>query len=87
MKTFNYSGGIALLYENRMTQKSYIEEIEFEIKNLELQDEDLGTSMKYEFELPPVSEKMFRFSIVKEDEEYVFKTKVSYYIADPEFRF
>jgi hypothetical protein len=33
---FEYPGGVALLYENRMNKYSFIEEIVFEIKNLKL---------------------------------------------------
>lgn len=37
VKTYNYSGGI-VLYQNKMDKYAYVEEILFEIDNLELEN-------------------------------------------------
>ena len=34
VKTYNYSGGIVLLYQNKMDKYTYVEEITFDIQNL-----------------------------------------------------
>ena len=34
VKTLNYSGGIAILYQNKLDKYAYLEEIIFEIDNL-----------------------------------------------------
>lgn len=36
VKTYNYTGGVAVLYQNKMDKYTYIEDITFEIENLEL---------------------------------------------------
>lgn len=36
VKTYNYNGGIVLLYQNKMDKYAYIEEIIFEMDNLDL---------------------------------------------------
>lgn len=41
IKTYNYSGGIVLLYQNKMDKYAYVEEITFELDNLELENETL----------------------------------------------
>jgi hypothetical protein len=51
VKTYNYSGGIVLLYQNKMDKYAYIEEITFEMDNLELENETLSASKKLEIEL------------------------------------
>ena len=53
VKTYNYSGGIVLLYQNKMDKYAYIEEIVFEMDNLELENETLTTNRKLEIELEP----------------------------------
>lgn len=44
---FEYAGGVALLYENRMSKFCFIEEITFEIKNLELDNDTLEEDNKF----------------------------------------
>jgi hypothetical protein len=34
VKTYNYSGGIAILYQNKMEKYAYVEEITFDVDNL-----------------------------------------------------
>jgi hypothetical protein len=46
VKTYNYSGGIVLLYQNKMDKYAYIEEIAFELDNLLLENETLTASKK-----------------------------------------
>jgi len=46
VKTYNYSGGIVLLYQNKMDKYAYVEEIAFDIDNLELENDELGRSKK-----------------------------------------
>ena len=48
VKTYNYSGGIVLLYQNKMDKYAYIEEITFELDNLMLENETLTASKKLE---------------------------------------
>lgn len=48
VKTYNYSGGIVLLYQNKMDKYAYIEEITFELDNLQLENETLSASKKLE---------------------------------------
>lgn len=51
VKTYNYSGGISLLYQNKMEKYAYVEEIIFDIDNLELENGTLPHSKKMEIEL------------------------------------
>lgn len=51
VKTYSYSGGIVLLYQNKMDKYAYIEEITFELDNLQLENETLSASKKLEIEL------------------------------------
>jgi hypothetical protein len=44
---FEYAGGVALLYENRMSKYSFIEEITFEIKNLQLEEDSLDENNRF----------------------------------------
>lgn len=46
IKTYNYSGGIVLLYQNKMDKYAYVEEITFELDNLELENETLTKNGK-----------------------------------------
>lgn len=55
MKTYNYSGGIVLLYQNKMDKYAYVEEIKFDIDNLDLENEELPRNKKLEIELEPQS--------------------------------
>ena len=87
IKMFEYSGGVALLYENRMTKMSFIEEIEFTLKNLILDNEPLSEGNRLNLELEPDSEKLLSFLVVDPSQDYTFKTKVSYYLGTPEFKF
>jgi hypothetical protein len=48
VKTYSYSGGIVLLYQNKMDKYAYIEEITFELDNLTLENETLTASKKLE---------------------------------------
>ena len=87
VKTYNYSGGVVLLYQNKMEKYAYVEEIAFELQNLELENDHLGRSKKYELELEPQSEKMLSFIVSSPGREVVFRTKISFYLNSPEFRF
>lgn len=48
MKTFSYSGGIAVLYQNKMDKYAFIEELTLEIENLELENEVLNKKNQIE---------------------------------------
>ncbi len=51
MKTYSYSGGIALLYQNKMEKYTFVEEIAFELENMILENEKLDKNDKIEIEL------------------------------------
>lgn len=55
IKTYNYSGGIVMLYQNKMDKYAYVEEIKFDIENLILENEQLPRNNKLEIELEPQS--------------------------------
>ena len=48
VKAFNYSGGIVLLYQNKMDKFAYVEQITFDMDNLELENKDdkIGKNQK-----------------------------------------
>ena len=46
IKTYNYSGGIVMLYQNKMDKYAYVEEIKFDIENLLLENEELPRNNK-----------------------------------------
>jgi hypothetical protein len=48
VKTFSYSGGIAVLYQNKMDKYAFIEELTLEIENLELENEVLNKKNQIE---------------------------------------
>jgi hypothetical protein len=87
VKTYNYSGGIVLLYQNKMDKYAYIEEITFEIDNLDLENETLTANRKLEIELEPNTEKLLSFVVSSPGKEIVFRTKMSFYLNAPEFKF
>ena len=87
VKTYNYSGGIVLLYQNKMEKYAYIEEITFELENLELENEALTPNKKLEIELEPGQEKMLSFVVTSPGKEIIFRTKMSFYLNAPEFKF
>lgn len=87
VKTYNYNGGIVLLYQNKMDKYAYIEEINFELDNLELENETLTSNNKLEIELEPNTEKLLSFVVASPGKEIVFRTKMSFYLNAPEFKF
>lgn len=87
IKTFEYSGGVALLYINNMMKFSFMQEIEFDVKNLQLQEDSLDEDSKLHIELEPNSEKLISLVIVDSTKPYSFSTKVQYYLSTPEFKF
>lgn len=46
VKSYNYSGGVAILYQNKMDKYAYVEELTLDIENLELENEELPRSKK-----------------------------------------
>lgn len=48
VKTYNYTGGIALLYQNKMDKYAYVEEVTFDIENLDLETEEMPRNKKLE---------------------------------------
>ena len=87
VKTYNYSGGIVLLYQNKMDKYAYVEEITFDIDNLDLENDQLTRSKKLEIELEPQTEKLLSFVVSSPGKEVVFRTKISFYLNSPEFKF
>ena len=87
VKTYNYSGGIVLLYQNKMDKYAYVEEITFDIENLDLENDQLTRSKKLEIELEPQTEKLLSFVVSSPGKEVVFRTKISFYLNSPEFKF
>ena len=79
VKTYNYSGGIILLYQNKMEGSVYHEEVRFELANLDLENESLDKGKLF-IHLEPNSEKMFSFVVRKHGEEILFRTKMTFYI-------
>ena len=57
------------------------------MKNLKLENEELGEEMKLELELMPNSSKMLSLVVMDMQKDFSFRTKVSYYLAEPEFTF
>lgn len=76
-----------MLYQNKMDKYAYIEEIQFEMENLDLENENLTAQRKLEIELEPNSEKMLSFVVSSPGKEIVFRTKMSFYLNAPEFKF
>ena len=87
VKTYNYTGGIALLYQNKMDKYAYVEEVSFEIENLELENMEMPRNKKVEIELEPQSEKLLSFIVSSPGKEVAFRTKVTFYLNSPEFKF
>lgn len=48
VKSYNYSGGVAILYQNKMDKYAYVEELSLDIENLELENEELPRNKKLE---------------------------------------
>ena len=46
VKTLNYSGGIALLYQNKMEKHTYVEEISITMENLSFENGQIPKSGK-----------------------------------------
>lgn len=51
IKSYNYSGGVAILYQNKMDKYAYVEELTLELENLDLENEELPKNNKLEIEL------------------------------------
>ena len=51
IKSYNYSGGVAILYQNKMDKYAYVEELSLELENLDLENEELPKNNKLEIEL------------------------------------
>ena len=53
VKSYSYSGGSALLYQNKMDKYAFIEELNLEIENLELENATMSKKNQVEIELEP----------------------------------
>lgn len=73
VKTFSYSGGIALLYQNKMDKYAYVEELTLDIDNLELEEEKTNERNMVDIEIEPHGEKLLSFLIVKPGNKYLSK--------------
>lgn len=87
VKTYSYSGGIALLYQNKMDKYAFIEELSLEIENLELENASMNKKNQVEIELEPHAEKLLSFVVSKPGVPVVFRTTMSFYLNSPEFKF
>ena len=87
VKTYSYSGGIAILYMNKMDKYAFIEELTVEMDNLILENETMNDKSVIDIELEPQSYKLLSFLIDKPGEKVSFKTNMSFYLNTPEFQF
>ena len=64
---YHYSGGVALLYQNKLDKHIFVEEINFVIENLQFENGILDKAHQLEVIVPPKSEKLLSFIVERPD--------------------
>lgn len=70
-----------------MDKYAFIEELNLEMENLELENATMTKKNQVEIELEPQTEKLLSFVVAKPGVPVVFRTTMSFYLNSPEFKF